>query len=70
MKHIKALKIIVLIIPGLTVAILLLFALGEMVGGDWTGSGHLLQAIPILLFIWLGWKRPLLGLVGLEFKAS
>jgi hypothetical protein len=61
MKLIKALKIAALIFPGLTVAILLVFGLGEMIGGDWTGLGHLAQAIPIVLFLWLGWRRPLWG---------
>lgn len=61
MKHVKALKIAALVFPGLTVAVLFLFAVGELVGGDWTGVGHLAQAIPILLFLWLGWKRPLWG---------
>jgi len=41
--------------------ILLLFAIGETVGGDWSGLGHLIQAIPIALLMWLGWKRPLWG---------
>lgn len=61
MKNIKTLKIIALVFPGLTMAILLLFALGETIGGDWSGLGHLLQAIPICLLMWLGWKRPFWG---------
>jgi hypothetical protein len=61
MKSIKTLKIMALVFPGLTIAILLLFALGETIGGDWSGLGHLLQAIPIGLLMWLGWKRPLWG---------
>lgn len=72
-KNIKTLKIIALVFPGLTIAILLLFALGETIGGDWSGLGHLLQAIPIGLLMWLGWKRPLWGgifLLALGFLAS
>lgn len=61
MKNIKTLKIIALVFPALTVAVLLLFMLGETIGGDWSGLGHLLQAAPILLLMWLGWKRPLWG---------
>src|SRR5512134_1233846 len=61
MKNIKAVKIAALVFPGLVIAILLLFALGETVGGDWSGLGHLVQAIPIGLLMWLGWKRPLWG---------
>lgn len=61
MKNIKALKVLALIFPALTVAILLLFAFGETLGGDWSGLGHLIQALPIALLMWLGWKRPLWG---------
>ena len=61
MENIKGLKIVALIFPGLTLAILLLFAIGETIGGDWSGLGHLIQAIPLALFMWLGWKRPLWG---------
>jgi hypothetical protein len=61
MKNIKVLKIAALIFPGLTIAILLLFAFGEAISGDWSGLGHLLQALPIALLMWLGWKRPLWG---------
>lgn len=73
MKNIKGLKIVALIVPALTIAILLLFAFGEIVGGDWSGRGHLIQAIPIVLLIWLGWKRPLWGglfLIVLSLLAS
>jgi hypothetical protein len=61
MKKVKGLKIVALIFPGLAVAILLMFTIGETVGGDWSGLGHLIQAIPIVLLMWLGWKRPLWG---------
>lgn len=61
MKKIKTLKIIALVFPGLTLAVLLLFTLGETIGGNWSGLGHLIQAIPIFFLMWLGWKRPLPG---------
>lgn len=61
MKNMKILKIIALVFPGLTVAILLLFTFGETIGGDWSGLGHLVQAIPIVFLMWLGWKYPLSG---------
>ena len=61
MKNVKTLKIVALIFPGAVMAILLLFALGETFGGDWSGLGHLVQAIPIVLGMWVGWKRPLWG---------
>jgi hypothetical protein len=73
MKNIRPLKIIALVFPGLTIAILVLFALGETIGGDWSGLGHLLQALPIYLLIWLGWKHPLwcgVFLIVLSFLTS
>jgi hypothetical protein len=72
MKSVKALKIVALIFPGAVIAILLLFAFGETIGGDWSGLGHLVQAAPIALLMWLGWKRPLWGgifLLVLSFLA-
>ena len=61
MKNVKTLKIIALVFPGLTLGILLLFTFGETIGGDWSGLGHLVQAIPIGFLMWLGWKHPLSG---------
>jgi len=60
-KKNKRIKVAALIFPGLTLAILLLFAIGETAGGDWSGLGHLIQAIPVAFLMWLGWKRPLWG---------
>jgi hypothetical protein len=70
MSNIKGLKIAALIPLGGATAVLLLFALGETAGGDWSGLGHLIFAVPIGLLMWLGWKRPswaglLLLLLGL-----
>jgi len=61
MNKTKGMKIAALIFPGIPLVILLLFAIGETAGGDWSGLGHLIQAIPIALLMWLGWKRPLWG---------
>jgi hypothetical protein len=61
MQKTKTLKIIALICSGLVAGTLLLFLIGETVGGDWSGLGHLIQLIPVVLLMWLGWKRPLLG---------
>jgi len=61
MNKTKGIKIAALIFPGIPLIILLLFAIGETAGGDWSGLGHLVQAIPIALLMWLGWKRPLWG---------
>lgn len=65
MRNANTLKIVALIFPALTVAILLLFTIGETASGDWSGLGHLIQVIPISLLMWLGWKRPLWG--GISF---
>ena len=54
-------KIAALIFPGIPLVILLLFAVGETIGGDWSGLGHLIKAVPIVFLMWLGWKRPLWG---------
>lgn len=73
MKNVKVMKIIALIFPGLTIAVLLLFAIGETIGGDWSGLGHLIQALPIAFLMWLGWKHPFwsgLFLLVLSFLAS
>ena len=61
MKNVKGLKMVALVFSGAALAVLLLFAFGETIGGDWSGLGHLFQAIPIGLLMWLGWKRPLWG---------
>ena len=61
MNKTKRIKIAALIFPGITLVILLLFTIGETVGGDWSGLGHLIQAFPIALLMWLGWKHPLWG---------
>ncbi|MBM3145189.1 MAG: hypothetical protein FJ010_09520 [Chloroflexi bacterium] len=59
MKTIQRLKIAGLIPLGLATAVSLLFGIGEMAGGDWSGVGHLIPAAIIIGLMWLGWKRPL-----------
>lgn len=69
----QPIKIVALVFPGIPLVILLSFAIGETMGGDWSGLGHLAQAAPIILLMWLGWKRPLLGgilLMLLSFLAA
>jgi hypothetical protein len=61
MKTIKGLKIAALVPLGWMAAVLLLFAVGETLGGDWSGVGHLLSLAFVGLVMWLGWKRPLWG---------
>jgi hypothetical protein len=61
MNNTKGIKIVALIFLAIALVIFLLFAIGETVSGDWSGLGHLIQAIPIALLMWLGWKSPLGG---------
>jgi hypothetical protein len=61
MERARDLKIFAMLLPGLTLAILALFTLGETLGGDGGGAGHLVQALPIALLMWLGWKQPAWG---------
>ncbi|MEW6242497.1 MAG: hypothetical protein AB1564_16980 [Chloroflexota bacterium] len=65
MRTIKGLKIAALIPLGLAAAILLMFAAGETLGGDWSGLGHLVPLAFIGLLMWLGWKRPIPGGIAL-----
>jgi hypothetical protein len=59
MKLANGLKIAAEIPIGLLVAFLLLMGIGEVVGGDFSGIGHLLPAAALGLLMWLAWKRPL-----------
>ena len=59
------LRIAGLIPLGLQVAILLLFGIGEMAGGESGGAMHLLEAIVIALPGMLAWMRPLEGGIAL-----
>jgi len=54
----RRLKIAALVLLGLGVAFYLIFAVGEMAGGDITGVQHLLPAALLGALLWLGWKRP------------
>jgi hypothetical protein len=65
MKTVNGLKIAALVPLGLVTAIMLLFAIGEMAGGDWSGLGHLAQVALIGLLMRLGWKQPLIGGIAL-----
>lgn len=73
MKTVKALKIAALVPLGFMVAILLIFAIGESVGGDLSGLMHLVPVVLVGLVAWLCWKRPLWGgillLAGAVFEA-
>ncbi|CCF84752.1 DUF7670 domain-containing protein [Nitrolancea hollandica] len=61
----KIVGLILLLIP---VLILTFFAVGESIGGDLSGLGHLIQAAPLVILALLAWKRPRAGgllLIGL-----
>ena len=65
MKNTNGLKIIALIFPGICLVILLLFAMGETVGGDWSGLAPFLIIIAPLFISGIF----LLGAAGVEQKA-
>jgi hypothetical protein len=67
MDAIKRLKIVALIPPGFTLLVLLFFGFGEMIGGDFSGIGHLFPAVLLILLMWVGWKFP--QWVGIGFIA-
>jgi hypothetical protein len=73
MKTIKGLKIAAMIPLGFMALILLIFAIGESVGGDLSGLMHLVPVVLVGVVAWLGWKRPLWGgillLAGAIFEA-
>ena len=58
-------RLAALIPLALQVAVFLLFGVGEMAGGDWSGAGHLIQVALALILAYLVWMRPLEGGVAL-----
>jgi hypothetical protein len=73
MNTIKGLKIAALLPLGFMSLVLLMFGIGESVGGDLSGLMHLVPVAFAGLVMWLCWKRPLWGgillLVGAAFEA-
>lgn len=61
----KSLATAILLIP---IAFLMLFTVGELASGDLSGASHLLQLLPILILVVLGWKYP--RVVGLILVAA
>lgn len=55
------LKIAGLALLLLPVGFLLIFAIGETLGGDLSGLQHLVQAAPLVLLALLAWSLPTLG---------
>jgi hypothetical protein len=73
MNTIKGLKIAAMVPLGFMVLVLLMFGIGESMGGDLSGLMHLVPVVFVGIVIWLCWKRPLWGgillLAGAVFEA-
>ena len=54
-------KIAALVLLALGVAFYLMFAVGELAGGDVSGIQHLAPAALLGALLWLGWRRPLVA---------
>ena len=61
MKTIKWLKIAAMFPLAFMVVILLIFGIGESVGGELSDLMHLVPVVFVVLVAWLCWKRPLWG---------
>lgn len=57
----KRIRLLALGLVAITVGILLIFAIGEVGGGDIFGLQHLLQAVPLVVVAWFAWRNPLWG---------
>lgn len=51
-------KIAALLLTGIGVGFFLIFAVGELAGGETSGVQHLPPAALLGALLWLGWKRP------------
>ncbi|MCL4366692.1 hypothetical protein M1563_00790 [Patescibacteria group bacterium] len=56
----KIIRIILTVILLLPTIFFLIFMLGEVFSGDWSGFSHLIQAAPFIVLIYLIWKFPIL----------
>jgi hypothetical protein len=54
----RKLAVVLTVLLSLPALFFLFFMFGEILGGDISGLGHLLQAAPFLFLIFLVWKRP------------
>jgi hypothetical protein len=59
MDAIKKLKVSALVPLAFLELFLLLFGIGEMAGGDFSGMGHLILAVVLAVVMWAGWRYPL-----------
>lgn len=60
-KTVNGLLLSGFIVLGLQALFYLIFAVGEMLGGDMSGAGHLVPVLALLLLGLLVWRRPLEG---------
>lgn len=64
-------KLAALMLIGLGIGFFLIFAVGELAGGDIAGTQHFLPAVVLGALLWLGWKRPRrAGIVLLSLAVS
>ncbi|MBU2036161.1 MAG: hypothetical protein ABH819_03750 [Patescibacteria group bacterium] len=57
-KLLRNIAIGLLFIP---LGFLLLFTVGEVFSGDISGLSHLIQMAPIILLVFVAWKKPFVG---------
>ncbi|MBU6359807.1 MAG: hypothetical protein KGS46_07265 [Chloroflexi bacterium] len=69
-KAVRYFKIAGALLLGAQVAVYALFGFGEIVGGDWSGAGHLLQALIVTALAVLAWLRPREGGLALLIGAA
>ena len=70
MKTIKALKIAALVPLIFMTLMLLMFGIGESVGGDLSGLMHLVPVQFVVLVMWLCWKHQIWGGILLPAGAA
>jgi hypothetical protein len=70
MQTIRGLKIAAMVPLGFMVLVLLMFGIGEVVGGDLSGIQHIVPVVFVGLVVWLCWRRPLWGGILLLLGAS
>jgi hypothetical protein len=56
--HLKVAGIAILLIP---IAMFSIFAVGETFGGNLSGLSHFLQALPLVLLVFVCWRFPRIG---------
>jgi hypothetical protein len=54
-------KLTALVLLGLGIVFYLMFAVGEMAGGDVSGIEHVPPAVILAVLFWAAWKHPLMA---------